>query len=403
MIMNIAVISIYQTPYGMAATNRILAYSKGLIENGCSVTIYNPFPTDNLNKKTRIGSKGNYEGINYIYTSQRYLLKNKYLRVLHRVLGVKRTIGYVTSFRALKKATKEKKVDFLFISNDSLRDLLFYSLVSKTIKAKSVFIFDEFPTPIRHKLKLKIPKWKEFLYKLILIKIDLFVSISKELKEYYNKFSFKETFVLPVIVDTSRFDNEVDTDSKKEYLCYMGNMELAKDDVNNIIKAFSMIAEEFKTLNLYLFGTPTADTKKKLENLILSLNLGKRVIMKGRVKGTEVPKTLKEAKILVSSQPNTVRASGGFPTKLGEYLASGTPALFTNVGENSKYVKNEVHIFFVEPENPHLYADKLKKILNNYKQSLSIAKKGKEFINENYSHTIQGKYLVDFLKKNKNE
>ena len=355
--MNISVISIYKTPYGMAATNRILSYSKGLICNGHNVTIYNPFPTDNFNDDA-IEDKGCYEGVNYFYTSGRYLLKNKYLRVLHRKLGIKRIVGYVTLLFVLIKQQNNRNIDFLFISNDSLRDLLFYSLIARILKSKSVFIFDEYPIPIRHKLKLKIPKWKSFLFRIILKKVDLFVSISKELAEYYNNLSIHNTFILPVIVDTSRFEKLeiVKRPYRDEYICYMGNMELAKDDVDNIIKAFSVISLEFQRLNFYLFGGSSKETKDKLEKLIFKLGLDNRVFLKGRISGPEVAKTLQKAKVLVSSQPNTVRAKGGFPTKLGEYLASGIPALFTDVGENSKYVKNGVHLFFVKAENSFLYA-----------------------------------------------
>ena len=400
--MNIVIISPYSMPYGMAATNRILAYSKGLVSCGHKLTIYNPFPTDKFDSSSKISNEGNHEGVNYIYTSGRYLIRNKYLRVIHRFIGIKRLVGYITSSISISKANYKNKIDFLFISNDSLIDLLFYSFFSKQIGAKSVFIFDEFPFPIKLKLKKKIPIWKNLSYKIILRKLDLYISISEALKKYYTQLCYRKTFTLPVITDTSRFNNEIDKKlSTEEYLCYMGNMQLSKDDVDNIIKAFSIVASEFKKIKLYLYGSPSEKTSKKLNKLINTLKLQDKVFLKGRVSVNQVPKILKQAKILVSSQPNTIRASGGFPTKLGEYLASGTPALFTDVGENSRYVKNGVHLFFSEPENPHVYAEKIRYILSNYGESLKIAKKGKDFIYDNYSHITQGKKLIDFLNKNR--
>lgn len=397
--MNYAIISIYSTPFGMAPTSRIMSYSKGLVYNGATITIYNPFPTDNWIKKDRLERKGQYEGVHFNYTSGRYLLKNKVFRGLYRVSGLKTLVGYISSAIALIKSNKKSKIDGIIISTDSLRNLFFYSIISSLLNSKSVFIFDEFPTPIRHKLKSRIPLWKIVAFKLVLRNFSAYISISKNLSDYFNKISTHNTFILPVIVDISRFETSCISKNKcEEYLCYMGNMELSKDDVDNIIKAFSLISKEFSSLKLLLFGDPTMGTKNILNELISSLDLTEKIKLKGKINSFEVPEILKNAKILVSSQPNTVRASGGFPTKLGEYLASGTPALFTDVGENSKYVKDGVHLFFAKSGNPNDYAIKLRYILNNYEKAQKMAKEGKGFVFENYSHEKQGMYLLEFLK-----
>lgn len=147
-----------------------------------------------------------------------------------------------------------------------------------------------------------------------------------------------------------------------------------------------------------MYGAPTNETEYNLRELISSLNLENKVFLKGRVRSDEVPDILKKAKILVSSQPETLRASGGFPTKLGEYLISGTPALISNVGENAKYVNNGTHIYFVQPGNYVAYAQKLSYILNNYEEAQNVAENGKRFLLENYSHIKKGKELLEFLK-----
>ncbi|MDY0278541.1 MAG: glycosyltransferase, partial [Acholeplasma sp.] len=85
------------------------------------------------------------------------------------------------------------------------------------------------------------------------------------------------------------------------------------------------------------------------------------------------------------------------PTKLGEYLSTGIPTLLTNVGENSKYVKDNTHVFLVEPNNPKAYADKLDWILENYSQAKKIAMNGKMYIKENHSLAVEGKKLYNFL------
>ena len=110
----------------------------------------------------------------------------------------------------------------------------------------------------------------------------------------------------------------------------MGNMELSKDNVDNILYALSILLRDNYDVHLYLFGKPNLKDKSILERIIEQEGLANNTSFRF-AQYNDVPKILSEADILVSSQPVTVRADGGFPTKLGEYLMSGTPVLSTNV------------------------------------------------------------------------
>ena len=90
------------------------------------------------------------------------------------------------------------------------------------------------------------------------------------------KVSPKPTLILSTIVDTDRFKHLSYTKSSRDYLCYMGNMELAKDNVDNIIKAFNLIKDKFPRLDLYLFGAPSEFDKAFLLQLVQSLSLSDR-------------------------------------------------------------------------------------------------------------------------------
>jgi len=383
----------------MAPTNRILAYSKGLLENGATIDIINPFPSDLLKNNFRENDFGTYQGLKYKYISGRYKSRYKFFRAISFFSGYRKIRGYITTLQSIYMMNRIKKYDCIIISTDHIPTLFVFSIISRIIHAKSIFIFDEYPIPIRHKLKEKIPSWKNFLFKLVLNKIDAYISISEELKNYFCKRSMKKTLILPVIVDISRFEKKIDntTVSKRKFLCYMGNMELSKDDVDNIIKAFSIIANSYTEIDLFLYGNPTTNSNIVLEKLIQDLGMQDRIFLKGKVSGFDVPDILLNAHILVSSQPDTIRASGGFPTKLGEYLSTGVPALLTNVGENANYVKENEHVFFAKPQDPLNYAEKLKYILDNYEFALQVAQKAKAFVFDNYSHIIQGKRLKDFI------
>ena len=402
--MSCAIISVYPFPYGMAATNRIVAYSKGLVHENVNVNIFIPIP---LHRTTEIGIKnlpdqGEFEGINYDYVTGKFSSKWKIFRMASILTGFRFFNGFFKTCKALIRVNNRNRLDALIISTDDLKILFAFSMAAKFIRVPSIFIFDEFPTPIRHKLKNKIPGWKNYFYKIILKNFTGYVSISEELREYYNSICKRETLILPIITDTSRFENLDLKRLKKEqrkYLCYMGNMELTKDNVDLIIKAFALIEGKYPTIDLHLYGQPHEQTQIYLKKLVRNFKLDNRIYFNGRVSSQFVPEILNNAYVLVSSQPDSKRASGGFPTKLGEYLVSGTPSLFTNVGENAIFAQDEKHLYFCPPDDPKLYASKLDFILSNYKEAKVVAENGRQLIVDNYSHKAMGKKLRNFINQ----
>ena len=177
----------------------------------------------------------------------------------------------------------------------------------------------------------------------------------------------------------------------------MGNMELSKDNVDNIIKAFKIVSDKYKDIELHLYGAPSTSDQKKIITLIEKLGLRERVIFKGKAYNKDVPVILSNSFLLVSSQPNTKRAEGGFPTKLGEYMATGVPLLLTDVGEIGKYIADGVNGWLVPPGDPIKYAEKANYIIENYQQALDVAENAKNYIANNFDCKIQGIRLKKFL------
>ena len=388
----VSVVCTFAFPEGLAASTRIISYLKGLHQLGVRTDVFIYRPTEVYNKKSKYPPKGEFEGIQYIYPKTRTYSKYRLLRFL------KRYYYYLITCINIWKENKKQKIDFLLISNDFLDILFTFTITAKLLKIKPIFITDEYPSPIRGQLKDKIPNWKSYLYKKILKHEDSLIFMTEKLNKFYNSELNKSYHILPTITDTSRFNIPIKKSTGQKYLCYMGNMELAKDNVDNIIVAFSKISDKYRDINFFLYGAPSQTDKQYLENVIEQNNLKERVFIKNRVNFEEVPQIVKNAYILVSSQPNTKRAEGGFPTKLGEYMAAGVPTLLTDVGEITQYVQDGVHVHIVPPENPLLYAEKLEFIINNYEHCKKIAENAKKYLAENFDYLAVAKKLKDFLE-----
>ena len=224
--------------------------------------------------------------------------------------------------------------------------------------------------------------------------------MTQKLIDYYNKeVCEKPSYLLGSILDAERFEKVSFCASDHQYLCYMGNMMLAKDNVDNIIEAFSLIADLFPNLLLYLYGTPSREDQKIITTIIKEKKLTQRVLLKGRADYKDVPSILAQAQILVTSQPNTKRAEGGFPTKMGEYMMSRVPMIVTDVGEIHNYVKDGVTTYMVPPCNPVAYAHKLEYVLTHKQESMEVANRAYLYAVKRFNSTEVVSGLVDFLSK----
>lgn len=89
----------------------------------------------------------------------------------------------------------------------------------------------------------------------------------------------------------------------------------------------------------------------------------------------------------------------GMPYVVLEAMSLGKPVLCTKVGALTDIISNEKNGFIVNPESEEELYNALKKIFNNKKILNDIGKKGKEFINKNYSYESFIKSILDIYNK----
>lgn len=389
--MRIAIISIHPFPFGMASTNRVNAICRGLIEADDSPTVILPFPAESYDSKTDLPDEGMWNGIRYVNLSGRKRSNNKVLRALALKSGYRYHMGVART----KKWLKKNPQDVVIIYNDECRDLRDFGKAIKDTGAKAIFIFDEYPTPIREYGAQSLPDEKRNKFTRILPMFDGYVSINKVLAEFYNQMVNKPTLEMSMIVDTKRFVGEEGL--RKEWLTYMGQILWDKDNILNIIDAFNMIKDDYPTLTFHIFGKGDKSSLDKIKEKIRTYSLDDRVIIEGFASDEKVPKIMKMSKVMVSSQPCNKRVEGVLSTKLAEYIASGTPTVLCDVGANRDYITDD-DCFFVAPDKPEEYAKTLRRVLDDYPKALMIARHGVETINKDYSMISQGKKLSNFLK-----
>ena len=102
------------------------------------------------------------------------------------------------------------------------------------------------------------------------------------------------------------------------------------------------------------------------------------------------------------SRPNNIQAKYGFPTKLGEYLATGRPVIVTAVGDIPFYLDDGVNAFIAEPNNIQSFADKLEECFSNEDKAIKIGQKGQETAIKFFDYRVVTRVLMEAIEEELN-
>lgn len=378
--MNILIVNTLPVPSGQASVNRILSLSKGLVELNDNVTILS----------TGKGVDNLFHSINGI----------KYCN-LQRTNGF---IGLLNSLREVISYVKKNHdvIDVLWLVTNSV--LLIYPiwLLCRVYKIKYIQEKSEFPFVLMQKgVFNKIWSWfyVHTIYKLC----DGMIIMTQPLIDYFSNLVRKDCQIIkiPMTVDMSRFDDTETRNEFGDYAAYCGDMSGNKDGVENLIESFSYVEKKHPDFKLVLIGGAKSELEfEHIKSKVGDLKL-KNVIFTGRVSREDVPRILKNAKVLCLARPSSLQSFGGFPTKLGEYLSTSNPVVVTAVGEIPNYL-NDTNSFLVEPDNNELFGEAINQVLADYAHAQKIGKEGYMIASNNFNYKSQSCRLHDFfLRLNK--
>lgn len=387
--MRLIFVSQGQYPEGGAASNRHLAYAKGLVELGHSVEFVL------LNKQQWKEKEIFDQGIKFICVSKGSVDK---LSKIEKLMIHYNTIN--NARRLLSSSHDKEEVSSLILLDT--RILVLIPLLNQAKKLGIKVFHERTEYPFIYGGKTLIGKIVLYIYlKFVLQKFDGLFVINNALKKYFFELTQSKVkiIIINMIVDSSRFEivKNRPNDSLKR-ITYCGSVEGNKDGIPILIEAFSMIAKEFpSTLLILITASRRQQTKLDILKQTQELGIRDRVSLIGPLNREEIPKALCDSDILVLARPDNAQAEGGFPTKLGEYLATGNPVVITNVGEINLFLKDGFNAFISEPNSPEKFADKLREAIISEKAG-QIGIEGKKLVYNEFNYLIQARILADFLK-----
>lgn len=319
-------------PKGNVSTLRVMSYCKSLVKKGVNVKILIIAPTSEAS--VNIDRIGFYEGVEFEYLSKiTWKNPNPFIttKFCYYVYGVLLSLKIIYNYKATVLLTYHSEL----LSN------LIYRIFCYIYRIP--FIIDKTEYPVGYmkgsflKKKLEILKLKFF---------DGYISITDELRLFYLdtvNVRPESFFLLPMTIDVGRFENAILNTPNNKYIAVVfgtHNRDNLFITVKSYYEYFKLSKKPFKLILIGDFETLMKSHAKSKEILdfIIENKLTNNIDFKGLIPQDEVPSILANASCLLSTPSDFV--SGGFPTKLGEYLLSGVPVVTTSIGEIPKYIKH---------------------------------------------------------------
>jgi len=377
-------------PVGNVSSIRIMSYCKALAKEGAFVKVLLLAPT--AEAAVNEFKSGNVDGVEYQYMTD-ITWKNKdttrYVKFFYYIRGV------FISFKYLR----QDKINCLLSYHNELFSNIFFRIFTKIIGIPFIIDKTEYPNGY-----FKMSAFRKKIENFKLKMFDGFIVITNELERFYlqiTKYEKSKYFLLPMTIDSERYIGvEKDKDSKRYIAVVFGTHN--RDGLFESVVAYHKYCKlkgEFY-LDLILIGDFLGLCKSfpecnQILNYIKDHNLEKSIEFKGLMSINEVPKILMNAKCLLTTPLEYI--SGGFPTKLGEYLLSGVPVVATSAGEIENYMTHNENIFLSNVMDIDSIAKNILFIDLNENEAKIIGESGKKIALTVFNAETYSKKFIEFL------
>ena len=341
-------------PDGNAGAVRQHIFAKALTDIGYSVKVVGMGETTNFCFKE-------YDGISYI--SLRAVKTDFLHKILNQLFFGKR----------IKKLVKKECPTLILVV-----DIPFVALktLKKYAKKRNIPIIHDSvewysPEEFKHGMFALSYIHNNILNRYMINKNMRVIAISKYLKNHFDSRGIN-TCRIPFILDVKNIKYEKKLSQEKLVIVYAG-MIGKKDHFNAVIEAMNLLDEREKSrIELKIIGTSRVDFIKGTGIEEEKINsLGNSVVFLGHVSRSVVIRNLSEANFTILIRPENLRYSqAGFPTKVTESLAYGTPVITNITSDLGDYLSDNYDSVIVKNTSSDAVLEALKRVLNMDKSQL---------------------------------
>lgn len=386
--MNIMIITYARFPEGDAESIRLHSLGKILRDLGHSVSYVGMGNSQYLEQEV-------FDGFNYISLRKK---SNNLLEKVYLYLNYKKRLK-----KYIENELFKTNIDIILCADLLPHITSTIKYICKKNKIKLIYDCVEWYSPEQFRLgNLSLTMiFKNLENKYIINKNVNVIAISRYLENHFSNKGCNCTRV-PVVLDIKNINFEKKVCSSKLNILYAGSPG-KKDYFEEMLKGILLLNDnEIDKLEFTLAGIKYSDiesrfTKEQVERL------KKCVLCLGRVDRKVVLEKLYEADFTVLLRSSTQRyAKAGFPTKVVESLATGTPVILNITSDLGEYIFNNRQGLIVKECSAQEFSKTLKYALQLGKDKIDEMKhKARICAEENFDYRNYLEQLNIFISDSK--
>ena len=189
------------------------------------------------------------------------------------------------------------------------------------------------------------------------------LSISRLFHEHYTGQGVN-SIRIPTILDVQNTQCRTEYDGEKINIVFAGSLGKGKENIAPILEAISLLGEDARKLHFNIYGANNAQVLENVGgNQALMDKVAPYVTAHGRIPQQEVEGKFREADYSIFIRPDRQSSHAGFPTKLAESMAVGTPVISNDTGDIGLYLHDGETGFLLQTGTAEELAAAFRKIL----------------------------------------
>lgn len=362
-------------PSGGAGANYLNLFCKGLKFNGYNIKVlllkgfaFGKFSTKHNRKNVTT------DGITFRYLGKLARPHNPFYKIVDEFFVHIKLIGLMFSLLPKRKTTS-----LLVYNNEVHTNFVIYTMAS-LFGIKIISFVPEYYSKDTFKGSFfRRIKWYGFLFNFTYLnKLSYkLIVFSHFLKDQYLNLGYKESNIIvqPNLTDFDFWETKHPV--IKYTLGYSGTPGV-ENGLLDLFAAMSILKKEGINTTLSVIGDRLFGNSliPELMEVCKDFDIAENVVFKGLVELDEVKKYLSECEILTLTRPAIIQTLAGFPTKLGEYFASGKKVIVTNFGDIEKYFRNREELVIALSGDTEDIAKKIKWIIQNGNKAELLTQEG---------------------------
>ena len=386
--MHIAIISSsFGFPFGKAATQRVRLIGRALTEQGAKVTVVCTRNTEKPDSPINTNSKGIYDNVHYIYTSGNTIRPASFIgRRIADIRGI--LFGVKWIYSKYRRGNLNAIYSFITIQRVTIYRIIF-GVLAKILGIPFIIEINERPWSLHEKVHIL----DIFLNPVFLSKGG--IVISDYLLDYMENNCNRGKYnylVLPILVDTKEYS--ICTQKIEKWVTFAAAPGYTKELVF-ILKAMMIVWNEFPDVELHLLG---GHSKEQLLSYTDNNNISSKIVTHGYIHRAIYKAILSKSYVLLAPLFNDTRSKARFPTKIGEYLATGRPVVTTEVGEVARYLSDSENCYLAAPDSPDSYADRIIEAFQSKTLANRIGVNGRQVAEECFDYRIHSNQLYNYFR-----